>query len=71
MGSGARVAALVLSSAGRVVGQVREYEKKAPADAAPAAGPEAAPAAPTEAPPAPESPAAGGESAAAPPAPSG
>jgi large subunit ribosomal protein L10 len=73
MGSGARVAALVLSSAGRVVGQVREYEKKAPADAAPAAGPEAAPAAPAapaEAPPAPEAPAAGGESAAAPPAPS-
>jgi large subunit ribosomal protein L10 len=65
MSSGARVAALVLSSAGRVVGQVREYEKKAPADAAP----EAAPAAPAEAPPAPEAPAAGGESS-APPAPS-
>lgn len=70
MGSGARVAALVLSSAGRVVSQVREYEKKALADAAPAAGPEAAPAAPAEAPPAPEAPAAGGESAAPPPAPS-
>jgi large subunit ribosomal protein L10 len=69
MGSGARVAALVLSSAGRVVGQVREYEKKAPADAAPAAGPEAAPAVPAEAPPAPEAPVAGGESAAAAPAP--
>jgi large subunit ribosomal protein L10 len=71
MASGARVAALVLSSAGRVVGQVREYEKKAPADAAaadaaPAAAPEAAPAAPAEAPAAPEAPAAGGESASPP-----
>ena len=64
MASGARVAALVLSAAGRVVGQVREYEKKAPADAAPAAGPEAAPA---EAPPAPEAPAAGPEAAPAAP----
>jgi len=43
MSPGARVAALVLSSAGRVVGQVREYEKKAPADAAPAAAEAAAP----------------------------
>jgi large subunit ribosomal protein L10 len=62
MGSGARVAALVLSAAGRVVAQVREYEKKALADAAPAA-PEAAPA--PEAP-APEAPPAGGEAPAAP-----
>jgi large subunit ribosomal protein L10 len=61
MGPASRVAAQVRSAGGRVVAQVREIEKKAPPEPAPAAAEAAAPAAPAgegAAPPVPEAPAA-------------
>jgi large subunit ribosomal protein L10 len=63
MAPAARVAALVLSPAGRVVAQVREVEKKAPAEPVSAPAPDAAAAAPAS-----ETPTAAPESSGSPPA---